>query len=178
MTRADVTVGVGGRFSMDSTAPRSSIDIIGYSERGIVNALFYEIVRSSNPSGLLHALLDRATFPFARCRPVRGNAEILIEQSFSDFGDCDALVMVRADEKPASQDKAKPAEAAASSPDHAGSYYHYMLARRYQELAGINNRGDFLDRSAHTVNRPYLPLPGFWRQDFFSARYIDWWTVS
>ena len=58
-----------------------------------------------------------------------------------------AGVMVRADEKAASQDKAKPAEAAASSPDHAGSYYHYMLARRFQELAGINNRGDYLDRA-------------------------------
>jgi tetratricopeptide (TPR) repeat protein len=42
----------------------------------------------------------------------------------------------------------KPAEAASSpAPDHAAAYYHYMLARRYRELAGINNRGDFVERA-------------------------------
>jgi tetratricopeptide (TPR) repeat protein len=37
----------------------------------------------------------------------------------------------------------------APEPDHAGSYYHFMLARRYQELAGIYNRGDFVDKAVH-----------------------------
>lgn len=53
---------------------------------------------------------------------------------------------VWAQEKPASQDKGKLAEAV-ESPDHANAYYHYMLARRFQELAGINNRGEYLDRA-------------------------------
>jgi tetratricopeptide (TPR) repeat protein len=41
----------------------------------------------------------------------------------------------------------KPAEATSAAPDHAAAYYHYMLARRYRELAGINNRGDFVERA-------------------------------
>jgi tetratricopeptide (TPR) repeat protein len=40
------------------------------------------------------------------------------------------------------QEATKPA-----APDHAQAYYHYMLARRYRELAGINNRGDYIDRA-------------------------------
>jgi tetratricopeptide (TPR) repeat protein len=35
----------------------------------------------------------------------------------------------------------------AATPDHAAAYYHYMLAQRYKELAGIYNRGDYVDRS-------------------------------
>ena len=34
-----------------------------------------------------------------------------------------------------------------SGADHASSYYHYMLARRFQELAGMSNRRDYLDRA-------------------------------
>lgn len=36
---------------------------------------------------------------------------------------------------------------AAATPDHAGSYYHFMLARRYEELAGIYNRSDYVNRA-------------------------------
>jgi tetratricopeptide (TPR) repeat protein len=39
-----------------------------------------------------------------------------------------------------------PAKAAAV-PDHAGSYYHFMLARRYEELAGIYNRPEYVQRA-------------------------------
>ena len=39
------------------------------------------------------------------------------------------------------------AAAPASTPDHAMAYYHYMLARRYRELAGAQNRGEYLDRA-------------------------------
>ncbi|MGH9455403.1 MAG: tetratricopeptide repeat protein, partial [Terriglobia bacterium] len=42
-----------------------------------------------------------------------------------------------------------PAPKAAPEPDHAGSYYHFMLARRYQELAGIYSRADFVDKAVH-----------------------------
>jgi tetratricopeptide (TPR) repeat protein len=34
-----------------------------------------------------------------------------------------------------------------AQPDQAGAYYHFMLARRYQELAGIYNRSDFVDQA-------------------------------
>ncbi len=50
----------------------------------------------------------------------------------------------------ASHEESKsPAEATAASPapDHAGSYYHFMLARRYEELAGIYNRSDYVQRA-------------------------------
>jgi tetratricopeptide (TPR) repeat protein len=42
----------------------------------------------------------------------------------------------------------KPATtASAAVPDHARSYYHFMLARRYKELAGVYNRSDYIDRA-------------------------------
>lgn len=31
--------------------------------------------------------------------------------------------------------------------DHAQAYYHFMLARRYKELAGVYNRSDYVDRA-------------------------------
>ena len=36
---------------------------------------------------------------------------------------------------------------ATSEPDHSSAYYHFMLARRYQELAGIYDRGDYVERA-------------------------------
>ena len=38
-------------------------------------------------------------------------------------------------------------ETAAPVADHAQAYYHFMLARRYKELAGVYNRGDYVDRA-------------------------------
>jgi tetratricopeptide (TPR) repeat protein len=38
-------------------------------------------------------------------------------------------------------------ETAAPAADHAQAYYHFMLARRYKELAGVYNRGDYVDRA-------------------------------
>ena len=34
-----------------------------------------------------------------------------------------------------------------TAPDHAKSYYHFMLARRYKEMAGVYNRPDYVDRA-------------------------------
>jgi tetratricopeptide (TPR) repeat protein len=39
------------------------------------------------------------------------------------------------------------AEAEPPVVDHAQAYYHFMLARRYKELAGVYNRGDYIDRA-------------------------------
>ncbi|MGA3328444.1 MAG: tetratricopeptide repeat protein [Terriglobia bacterium] len=42
----------------------------------------------------------------------------------------------------------KPGSTASSTaPDHAKSYYHFMLARRYMELAGVYNRPEDIDRA-------------------------------
>jgi tetratricopeptide (TPR) repeat protein len=38
-------------------------------------------------------------------------------------------------------------QASDAKADHAQAYYHYMLARRYRELAGIYNRSEFVDRA-------------------------------
>jgi tetratricopeptide (TPR) repeat protein len=37
-------------------------------------------------------------------------------------------------------------QTSASTPDHATSYYHFMLARRYVEMAGLYNRSEYIDR--------------------------------
>ena len=48
----------------------------------------------------------------------------------------------------ASESASKPATPAPlAAPDHAKSYYHFMLARRYKELAGVYNRPDYVDRA-------------------------------
>ena len=35
----------------------------------------------------------------------------------------------------------------AAEPDHSQAYYHYMLARRFKELAGIYNRSDYVEKA-------------------------------
>ena len=69
--------------------------ILGYSERGIINALFYEINYSQHPETLLYDFLSKVKFPFIddHLIPVE-SSEVLIEQSFSDFGDSDVLLMI------------------------------------------------------------------------------------
>jgi tetratricopeptide (TPR) repeat protein len=49
---------------------------------------------------------------------------------------------------------------AAPEPDHAGSYYHFMLARRYQELAGIYSRADFVDKAVREYQEAIADNPG------------------
>jgi len=45
-------------------------------------------------------------------------------------------------------DQSDQASASSASPsDHGSAYYHFMLARRYQELAGIHNRSDYVDQA-------------------------------
>lgn len=38
-------------------------------------------------------------------------------------------------------------QSASAEPDHSRAYYHYMLARRYKELAGIYNRSDYVEKA-------------------------------
>ena len=70
--------------------------IIGYSERGAVNSLFYEIAYSARAEDLLTRLLGMARFPLRRhTSPVVREAEVLVEQSLSDFGDADAIMLLK-----------------------------------------------------------------------------------
>jgi tetratricopeptide (TPR) repeat protein len=48
----------------------------------------------------------------------------------------------------------------APAPDYSRAYYHYMLARRYRELAGIYNRGDFVERSIAEYKNAMAADPG------------------
>ena len=57
---------------------------------------------------------------------------------------------------------AKPAAAnqAGAKPDHAAAYYHYMLAQRYKDLAGIYNRSDYVDRAISEFQKAIEADPG------------------
>ena len=74
--------------------------IIGYSERGIVSSLLYELAFSQNSRALLSNLLRLISFPFSEVNLTFVNdARIFIEQSLSDFGDLDALLLLDIDGK-------------------------------------------------------------------------------
>ena len=70
------------------------MDIIGYSERGLVNSLFYEIENSYNRYFLLNGLFSLIEFPNYSIDFNAKKASLLIEQSFSDFGDSDAVLFL------------------------------------------------------------------------------------
>ena len=70
--------------------------ITGYSERGVVNSLLYEILYSRSPERLLADLLAMVHFPFGAAMPSTvSEATVLVEQSLSDFGDADAILLLR-----------------------------------------------------------------------------------
>ena len=73
------------------------MEILGYSERGILNSLLYEIRYAKNGDELLNQLIDKMKFPLTDDKPLRGNAIVLVEQSLSDFGDADAVVLIQSD---------------------------------------------------------------------------------
>ncbi len=58
----------------------------------------------------------------------------------------DLRLMGAQDPTPAGAAKA-PERESALGPDHSQAYYHFMLARRFRELAGIWNRNDLVDRA-------------------------------
>ena len=74
--------------------PSGGVRICGYSERGIFNALLYEIGYASNSLELFQDLLELIHVPTGKpdLRKLEG-VEVLIEQSLSDFGDADAIVL-------------------------------------------------------------------------------------
>ena len=74
--------------------------IIGYSERGAINSLLYGICYSSNANSLLGKLVSLITFLFQSDVSIDvQHAQALIEQSFSDFGDADAVFLIDSGKK-------------------------------------------------------------------------------
>jgi hypothetical protein len=60
-----------------------------------MNSLVYEIQNSHNPNKLLSDLLSHAKFPYRnKIDKEISTAEILIEQSFSNFGDADLVLLL------------------------------------------------------------------------------------
>lgn len=76
-----------------------SIKIVGYSERGMIAAICTDICGAPNPLTATESLLTLIAFPFhpETTSPFVGitHAEILIEQSFSTYGDPDLVFLVR-----------------------------------------------------------------------------------
>ena len=71
--------------------------VTGYSERGAVNALFYELAYSEESLHLLGQFLALAGFSVAeQLGADLTDAHVLIEQSLSDFGDADAILLLDA----------------------------------------------------------------------------------
>ncbi len=73
--------------------------LCGYSERGILNSLLYEIRYADKADALLGQLIDEAVFPFAEKKPPSGKATFLIEQSLSGFGNADAIILLTSNGK-------------------------------------------------------------------------------
>jgi len=70
------------------------MQVLGYSERGAV-ALLYEIAYSNKALSLLEQFLSLAHFPEWKQIGTRlTDAHVLVEQSLSDFGDADAILLL------------------------------------------------------------------------------------
>jgi hypothetical protein len=70
-------------------------ELLGYSERGLVNSLFYELSYKDPDGKLLGQLLDKVYFPDRKGSFKVSDVTILIEQSFSDFGDADVVLLIK-----------------------------------------------------------------------------------
>ncbi len=69
------------------------MEVLGYSERGVVGSLFYEMRERKTPE-LVAELLSLASFPYRDVAFDVRSATVFIDQSFSDFGSADALLLV------------------------------------------------------------------------------------
>ncbi len=69
------------------------MEVLGYSERGVVGSLFYEMRERKTPE-LVAELLSLASFPYRNVAFDVRSAKVFIDQSFSDFGTADALLLV------------------------------------------------------------------------------------
>ena len=67
--------------------------ILGYSERGIINSLIFSIVES-NDIDLMAEFISLMGIPGLNETEKPSGYEILLEQSFSDFGDADLVIIL------------------------------------------------------------------------------------
>ena len=75
----------------------TGVKILGYSERGIVSSLLYEMNARKDSLALFGAFLDLYKPMCKNERPEFGdlrNVTALLEHSFSDFGDADIILNV------------------------------------------------------------------------------------
>jgi len=70
------------------------MEILGYSERGILNSLFFEIRGHSDTLHVINEFLSEISYPYRDVQLEAKDVAILIEQSFSDFGDADAVLLI------------------------------------------------------------------------------------
>lgn len=83
------------------------MNVIGYSERGVLNSLFYEIYYkqlydpryAQDKCRLFKDFFSLIRFPFRKDTFNIIDITILLEQSFSDFGDADAVLLIDNDER-------------------------------------------------------------------------------
>jgi hypothetical protein len=75
-----------------------SVELLGYSERGVINAICEDIHHSAEPHSRLVEFLSWFEFPEPKpslSADAISKALLLVEQGFSDFGDLDLLVLVK-----------------------------------------------------------------------------------
>lgn len=79
------------------------MDVLGYSERGVINSLIYEIDCLRKENSFIPEFLSLAMFEGEGCPskipPEFGPKFILVEQSFSQFGDADLLILGNANDQ-------------------------------------------------------------------------------
>lgn len=79
-----------------------NIEVRGYSERGMINAMIYEMMYSPDGINLLKSLLKLCIFPYSNPNfETIQHAKFRIEQSFSDFGNLDLLILLDGENKQA-----------------------------------------------------------------------------
>ena len=75
------------------------MEIIGYSERGILSSLLYEINYTKNSIDLLDSFFKMILFPLrGKPRVSITDAKVLVEHSLSEFGDTDAILLLDTDQ--------------------------------------------------------------------------------
>lgn len=74
------------------------VDLLGYSERGMVNALCYDMAKSTEAVSDFLSWFDFPGVKQPNFSNIK-NATLLVEQSFSDFGDLDLLILIESTDK-------------------------------------------------------------------------------
>lgn len=158
-----------------------ALRIDGYSERGIVNAVCDDIIRS-NDAHQLSTFLAWCSFPFQQ----QGipdfsditSARILVEQGFSDFGDLDLLLLVdHADRKQAVLVEAKVAtdipspKRIADQWDDFLSFLHGDASETSSLFVQVYRKLRLIERVAD-LNRPFDPHPIWGRQSLGANRVV------